>query len=62
MGAHSLGRAHKENSGYRAPWTPGREEVLDNELFRLMIENGTQFMNKVSVCCVYINKRETVYY
>ena len=61
MGAHSLGRAHKENTGYTRPWTPGREEVLDNEFFRLMIENGTQFVNKVSICCVYINHSETVY-
>ena len=47
MGAHSLGRAHKENSGYIRPWTPGREEVLDNELYRLLVENATQFINKV---------------
>ena len=36
MGAHSLGRAHKRNSGYRFSWTPTKEHVFDNEFYQLI--------------------------
>ena len=34
MGAHSLGEAKRENSGYNGSWTPNRENVFDNEFYQ----------------------------
>jgi cytochrome c peroxidase len=46
-GAHTLGRCHKDRSGFEGPWTP---EPLkwDNEYFTLLVKeswvpNGNQF-------------------
>ena len=51
MGAHSLGKTTKANSGYEGSWTPGRENVFDNE-FHSVLETEIQFFfNKV---CFYI--------
>ena len=36
MGAHTLGRAHPEHSGYNGPWVAD-EDRLDNQYFRDLI-------------------------
>ena len=46
MGAHSLGRARKENSGYRFSWTPTRENVFDNEYYQLIYNFAPMFKNE----------------
>ncbi|XP_057295286.1 putative ascorbate peroxidase [Hydractinia symbiolongicarpus] len=40
LGAHSLGRARVENSGYEGPWVRGRDatRILDNRYYQLMIQ------------------------
>ena len=39
LGAHTLGRAAAENSGYEGPWTTN-PDVFDNEYFVTMTQNG----------------------
>ena len=46
MGAHSLGRARKENSGYRFSWTPGKEHIFDNEMYQLMANFAPIYANE----------------
>lgn len=38
-GAHSLGRCHRENSGYEGPWTRA-PTTFSNEYFRELVENN----------------------
>lgn len=41
MGAHTLGRAHVENSGYEGTWSgPGSEGVFDNDYYKQMLTRG----------------------
>lgn len=41
MGAHTLGRARIENSGYDGTWSaPGSEGVFDNDYYRQMLTRG----------------------
>ena len=43
MGAHSLGRARRGNSGYNGQWTPGRTNVFDNEFYTTIYNDGELF-------------------
>ena len=47
MGAHSLGRALKTSTGYNHAWTPGRENVLSNEFYQLLVNNASMYCNDV---------------
>ena len=49
MGAHSLGRAKTENSGYDGSWTPDRETKFDNEMFEVLHHFPEFFENKVFI-------------
>jgi len=41
LGAHTLGSAHKENSGYEGSWSaPGSEAKFDNDYYRQMLTRG----------------------
>lgn len=41
MGAHTLGRAQKENSGYEGTWSGKESEgVFDNDYYRQMLTRG----------------------
>ena len=48
MGAHSLGRARRGNSGYNGQWTPGRTNVFDNEFYSLLVAPDIVYQNVVS--------------
>jgi len=45
MGAHTLGGAKPERSGYNGLWTPGREFVFDNEFYCLLIAKDIVYVN-----------------
>ena len=47
MGAHSLGRTRKSNSGYEGSWTPTRENVFGNEFHRVLHDDIGLFHNEV---------------
>ena len=40
MGAHTLGEAEKENTGYDGEWTPGEENVFDNKYYKNMMQSS----------------------
>lgn len=41
MGAHTLGSAKVENSGYKGQWSSkGKEGVFDNDYYREMLSRG----------------------
>ena len=48
-GAHSLGRARIENTGYDGPFTKGRERYLNNQIFRVLASNNVIFKNEVQL-------------
>jgi cytochrome c peroxidase len=47
-GAHSLGRAHTDRSGYDGPWDFS-PTVFSNEFFRLLVDEKWGW-KKVSLC------------
>ena len=58
MGAHSLGRARTENSGYNGAWTPGRENTFNNEFYQLLVDANMSFRNRVNQLfhyCIYLH-------
>merc|ERR1711962_1361087 len=48
MGVHSLGGAQEKNSGYKGVWTPGRENVFDNEFHKLLDIEATLYRNQAN--------------
>ena len=40
MGAHTLGEAAKDESGYDGEWTPGEENVFDNKYYQNMLRSS----------------------
>lgn len=48
MGAHSLGRARRRNSGFNGLWTPGRTNRFDNEFYQLLVAPDIVYRNTVS--------------
>ena len=49
MGAHSLGNAHKQDSGYSGTWTTGSGAAFNNEYYQLLINSDLTFSNVVGV-------------
>ena len=47
MGAHGLGGAIRNQSGYEGAWTPGRDTLFNNELYQIMHEDIEKFYNGV---------------
>ena len=47
MGAHGLGGAIRNQSGYEGAWTPGRDTLFNNELYQIMDEDIDKFYNGV---------------
>ena len=47
MGAHGLGGAMRNQSGYEGAWTPGRDTLFNNELYQIMHEDIDKFYNGV---------------
>ena len=60
MGAHSLGGAKLENSGYKGLWTtdpsdgsrPDNKDVFDNQFYQRLHEPFWTFTNIVSLCII----------
>eukprot|EP00775_Hariotina_reticulata_P001997 gene1997-2319_t len=46
MGAHTLGKARRINSGFSGPWVPG-DNILNNRYYTEMLINGTPGPNAV---------------
>lgn len=41
MGVHTIGKAHKENSGYNGSWVmPNSTGIFNNDYYRSMLHNG----------------------
>jgi catalase (peroxidase I) len=38
LGAHSLGGASKENSGFEGTWTPGENRLFTHEFYRRLVD------------------------
>ena len=47
LGAHSLGRARRRNSGFGGQWTPGRLNRFDNEMYKLLLAPDIVYRNIV---------------
>ena len=47
MGAHGLGGAIRNQSGYEGAWTPGRDTLFNNELYQIIDEDIDKFYNGV---------------
>ena len=48
LGAHSLGSASKENSGYEGPWNPINSHSFSNTYYRMMIDPKMSWRQVVS--------------
>ncbi len=47
LGAHTLGRALKENSGYSGPWIGGEQRVFDNNYYKVMVNTSLIWTTRV---------------
>ena len=47
MGAHALGEARLENSGYDGSFTENEENMFDNKWYKNMISKNIVFKNEV---------------
>ena len=48
LGAHSLGSASKENSGYEGPWNPINSHSFSNTYYTMMIDPKMNWRQVVS--------------
>ena len=48
MGAHSLGGAKANHSGYSGKFTPDNTKTFDNEYYQLLATNLTAYTNRAS--------------
>jgi len=48
MGAHTLGGAHKQNSGHSGYWTKGEKTRFDEKYYSNMIDRIIEWTNVVS--------------
>ena len=48
MGAHTLGGARRQNSGYIGLWIAGGQDVFDNRYYSIMTDNAITWVNQVS--------------
>ena len=53
LGAHSLGSASKENSGYEGPWNPINSHSFSNTYYRMMIDPKMSWRQVVSLCTLF---------
>lgn len=49
MGAHALGGAKRENSGYHGNWTTGETNRFNPGFYKLMLRDSMNFSNVVSL-------------
>ena len=48
MGAHTLGNAHGNISGYNGVWVEGEMTQFDNKYYQLLVDTNLTFTNTVS--------------
>jgi hypothetical protein len=48
LGAHTLGRAQRGNSGYEGAWVEGEGNRFDNRFYTLMLDKGVVWEKVVS--------------
>ena len=53
MGAHTLGNAHGNISGYNGVWVEGEMTQFDNKYYQLLVDTSLTFTNTVSRVKVY---------
>ncbi len=53
MGAHTLGNAHGNMSGYNGVWVEGEMTQFDNKYYQLLVDTSLTFTNTVSRIWVY---------
>ncbi len=47
LGAHTLGRANKENSGYSGPWVVDELRKFDNTFYKEMFDKNLTWIPRV---------------
>ena len=53
MGAHSLGAAFPENSGYRGKWTGSQNHGVSEIFYSNMVHPDIEYTNLVRLDCRY---------
>ena len=48
MGAHTLGNAHGNISGYNGVWVEGEMTQFDNKYYQLLVDTSLTFTNTVN--------------
>jgi len=46
MGAHTLGRASSENSGFNGPWITGETQWFNNEYYKKLVDTDLSWRNR----------------
>ena len=59
MGAHTLGGAEQENSGYQGAWVSGGTSHFNNKYYELILDSSLTFENVVSIFFSFYNCRVT---
>ncbi len=47
LGAHNLGRANPDETGFSGAWVPGQETTFNTSFYQLMIANNLTYKNVV---------------
>ena len=53
MGAHTLGNAHGNISGYNGVWIEGEMTQFDNKYYQFLVDTSLTFTNTVSRIKIY---------
>ena len=53
MGAHTLGNAHGNMSGYNGVWIQGEMTQFDNKFYQHLVDTSLTFTNTVSRIKLY---------
>ena len=53
MGAHTLGNAHGNMSGYNGVWIEGEMTQFDNKYYQFLVDTSLTFTNTVSRIKIY---------
>lgn len=46
MGAHTLGGAHKDHSGYEGKWVRGDDTRFNNNFYRRLVDEATEYTQR----------------
>ena len=56
MGAHSLGKASREDNGFDGVWTPGQETAFNVTYYQNMVAKNLTYQNVVTILAIIIFK------